>query len=60
MKRKYNRKERIKEKEVLGQYCYEKDVILNHLSKEKCDKFLYDNMGNNSKYEYMHIHIDRE
>ena len=53
-------KERIKTKEVLGQYCYEKDVILNHLSKEKCDKFLYDNMGNNSKYEYMHIHIDRE
>ena len=53
-------KERIKAKEVLGQYCYEKDVILNHLSKEKCDKFLYDNMGNNSKYEYMHIHIDRE
>lgn len=53
-------KERIKAKEVLGQYCYEKDVILNHLSREKCDKFLYDNMGNNSKYEYMHIHIDRE
>ena len=53
-------KERIKAKEVLGQYCYEKDVILNHLSKEKCDKFLYDNMGNNSKYEYMHIHIDRK
>ena len=53
-------KERIKAKEVLGQYCYEKDVILNHLSKEKCDKFLYDDMGNNSKYGYMHIHIDRE
>lgn len=52
--------ERIKLKEKLGMYCYEKDAMLNHLSKEKCDKFLYDNMGANSQYEYMHQHNDKE
>lgn len=53
-------KERIKAKETLGLYCYEKDAMLNHLSKEKCDKFLYENMGSRSEYVYMHQHIDQE
>ena len=52
--------ERIKAKETLGIYCYEKDAILNHLSKEKCDEFLLNNMGENSIYEYMHQHIEKE
>lgn len=53
-------KERIKAKEQLGIYSYEKDVIKNHLSKQKCDDFLYENMGENSKYIYMHQHEERE
>lgn len=52
--------ERIKAKEALGLYCYEYDAMLNHLSKEKCDQFLYDNMENNSEYIYMHRHKERE
>lgn len=52
-------KERIKAKEMLGIYSYEKDVIKNHLSKQKCDNFLYENMGENSKYIYMHQHEER-
>lgn len=41
-------------------YCYEIDAMLNHLSKEKCDQFLYENMGANSQYVYMHKHIEKE
>ena len=44
---------------MLGIYSYEKDVIENHLSKEKCDRFLYENMGENSNYIYMHQHEER-
>lgn len=51
--------ERIKAKEVLGIYIYEYDAMLNHLSKEKCDKFLYENIGENSECIYMHTHIER-
>lgn len=52
--------ERINAKELLGLYVYEYDAMLNHLSKEKCDQFLYDNMGANSQYEYMHQHLEKE
>lgn len=55
-----NIEERIQAKEVLGMYCYEKDAMLNHLSKEKCDRFLLENMGESSKYEYMHVHIENK
>lgn len=51
--------ERIKAKETLGLYAYEKDAKLNHLSKEKCDEFLLNNMGNNSECIYMHRHIEK-
>lgn len=53
-------KERIKAKELLGQYAYEKDAILNHLSKEKCDAWLFENVGDNSQYFYMHRHEEKE
>lgn len=52
--------ERINAKKALNMYCYEIDAMLNHLSKEKCDQFLYENMGANSQYVYMHKHIDKE
>ena len=52
-------KGRIEAKKGLKTYCYENDVILNHLSKEKCDEFLYNNMGEKSQYVYMHQHVER-
>ena len=50
--------ERIREKKVKGEYAYEYEVLKNHLSREKCDKFLADNAGQNSGFVYMHIHKD--
>lgn len=50
--------ERISEKKARGEYAYEYDVLKNHLSREKCDKFLADNAGHNSSYVYMHMHKD--
>lgn len=46
--------ERIKEKQSIGEYCYEYDVINNHLSIEKAKNWLYSNIDNNSVYIYMH------
>lgn len=51
--------ERINAKKTLNMYCYEYDAMLNHLSKEKCDEFIYNNMGENSKYVYLHQHIEK-
>lgn len=51
--------ERINAKKALNMYCYEYDAMLNHLSKEKCDEFIYNNMGENSKYVYLHQHIEK-
>lgn len=48
--------EKIKEKEANNEYCYEHRVLYTHLSKEQCDEFLLENMGDNSKYIYMHQH----
>ncbi len=48
--------ERIRAKEVLGQYIYEYRVLRTHLSKEKCDKWLLENIGENSEYVYIHQH----
>lgn len=31
-----------------------------HLSKQQCDKFLMENMGDNSEYIYCHQHEDKE
>lgn len=49
-------KERIDNKKVNGEYAYEIQVLDNHLSKAKCDDFLYSNMGSNSVYVYLHQH----
>ncbi|MBR1763064.1 MAG: recombinase RecT [Eubacterium sp.] len=49
-------KERIKAKEVLGLYCYEKQVLRNHLSTAKCNDFILKNCAPYSKYVYMHRH----
>jgi hypothetical protein len=51
--------ERIRAKQQAGQYCHEWDVLKNHLSKEKADDWLYQNMGPSSRYVYLHQHEDR-
>ena len=51
--------ERIKAKLESGQFCYELNVANRHLSKEQADEFLLENMGANSRYEYLHGHIDK-
>lgn len=50
--------EKIKAKEVRGEYAYEKQVLKNHLSKAKADDFIFKNCGVNSKYCYLHCHDD--
>lgn len=52
--------ERIKEKRANGQYVYEERVLKTHLSKEKCDEFIYNNIGNNGCYAYLHGHEETE
>lgn len=48
--------ERIAEKEAAGQYVYEYQVLNNHLSKAKADRFIGENAGINSRYVYLHGH----
>lgn len=48
--------QRISEKEANGQYVYEYQVLNNHLSKQKADKFIGENAGSNSRYVYLHGH----
>lgn len=51
--------ERIRIKQENYQFVYEYRAKENHLSKEKADEFLLENMGDNSKYVYMHEHVER-
>ena len=53
-------KERIKRKKENGEYAYEYKVIKNHLSKAKCDDFIYKNAGALSEYVYLHCHCDEK
>lgn len=50
---------RISAKHAAGIYAYETNVPGRHLSKEQCDAFLYDNMGDNSTYVYLHRHWEK-
>lgn len=51
-------KQRIQQKQENGEYAYEFKAIHNHLSKEKCDDFIYRNIGPGGIYVYMHCHRD--
>ena len=50
---------RIDSKKENGQYAYEYNVLRNHLSKAKCDDFIYRNIGPNGSYVYLHEHEDK-
>lgn len=52
--------EKIAEKKARGEYAYERQVIHNHLSKAKCDDFIYRNNRAGGTYVYMHRHKERE
>jgi ribonuclease BN (tRNA processing enzyme) len=51
--------ERIRIKQEQYKYAYEFRAKENHLSKEEADQFLLENMGENSRYVYMHQHIEK-
>ena len=52
--------EKIAAKKETGEYAYEKRVLKHHLSKAKCDDFIYRNIGPGGEYVYLHCHIDKE
>lgn len=52
--------EKIRKKKENGDYAYELQVLRNHLSKTKCDDFIYKNIGPGGSYVYMHCHEDEE
>lgn len=51
--------QRIISKTATGRYCYELNVADRHLSNEQAAEWLLDNIGENSKYIYMHQHRER-
>lgn len=51
---------RIREKQKNGEYAYEVEARKHHLSQTKCDDWLYQNMGQNSRFVYMHQHRNHE
>ena len=51
--------QKISEKKAAGEYPYEVQVLRNHLSKKKCDDWLYANMSPRSEYVYLHCHEDK-
>jgi len=52
--------ERIARKKAEGVYAYEVKVVKNHLSKEKADSFILENIGAKGIYQYLHCHQDKE
>ncbi len=52
--------EKIAAKKEAGEFAYERRVLQTHLSKEKCDDFIYRNIGPSGEYVYLHCHVDNE
>lgn len=50
---------KIREKQESGQYIHEYRVMKTHLSKEECDEWLLENMGEGSEFIYLHQHQER-
>ena len=51
---------KIKEKQMSGEYAYELRARENHLSKEKCDEWLAENLSPWGEFVYMHGHEEKE
>ena len=50
---------RIKAKKAAGVYAYEYEAKRNHLSQEQAENWLYQQMGPNSRYVFLHRHANR-
>jgi phosphoribosyl 1,2-cyclic phosphodiesterase len=53
-------KQRIQAKLEANKYIYEYQAMENHMSKERIDKWLLNNMGDSSEVMYLHRHIESE
>ncbi len=53
-------RKKIVAKQAAGEYAYEVQAMQNHLSKAKCDDFIYRNIGPGGEYVYLHCHVDKE
>lgn len=51
---------RIAEKQSRGEFAYEYRAAQNHLSEEQALEWLAKNMGQNSRYVFLHSHVDKE
>lgn len=51
---------KIEDKQAALEYAYEIRAKEMHLSEEDANDWLYRNMGPNSQYVYMHVHVDKE
>ena len=47
---------RIEEKRAAGEFSYEWAAAQNHLSREQAEDWLYQQMGPNSRYVFLHQH----
>lgn len=52
--------ERIKQKEENNVFVNEYRVMNTHLSEQETTNWLLENMGENSQYEFIHRHKDKE
>ncbi len=52
--------QKIADKKAAGEYAYEVHAMRNHLSKEKCDDFIYRNIGPGGEYIYLHCHVEED
>ena len=43
-----------------GEFVYERRVLGTHLSKAKCDDFIYRNIRPGGEYVYLHGHVEEE
>ena len=50
---------RIEAKIATGEYSYEQNCALRHLSHEQASEFLLENMGNHSEYVFLHGHKEK-
>ena len=53
-------RKKIAEKQAAGEFAYEVQAMQNHLSKAKCDDFIFRNIGPRGEFVYMHCHVDEE
>ena len=50
---------RIEAKKVTGEFAYEWAAAKNHLSQEQAEDWLYQQMGPNSRYVFLHQHQEK-